>query len=175
MSVNNIPTINTKADFLANAELMVQESLDQYGQLADSMELHNNLETAAQFRELENMEKQQLEWIEQQASGIALPEIAPWDFVWHCHDDPTKSSLSEMDYLVNPARALSAALHNEYHSEEIYREVAKQSSDSEVKDLANELAERQLKQIELLKQRIEALPKEAYELIEDMDPPNMPE
>ena len=175
MNTSDFPTISNKADFLANAEIMVQESLEQYGQLADSMELHNNPETAAQLRVLENMEKQQLQWIEQQASGIDLPEIAPWDFAWHCYDDPTKSNLSDMDYLVNPASALSAALYYEYHSEEFYREVADQSSDPAVKDLASELAERQLKQIELLKQRLLELPQEAHESIEDMDPPNIPE
>jgi len=170
-----LPAIKSLADFLANAEFMVQESLEQYGQLADSMEMHNNPETAVQFRKLENMEKQQLQWIEKQASGITLPEIAPWDFTWHCHNDPAKSCLSDMDYLVNPAQALSAALHNEYHSEEFYRQVAEQVSDPAVKNLANELADQQLKQIELLKQRLQALPKEAYESIEDMDPPNIPE
>jgi len=175
MNTNDFPTISNKADFLANAEIMVQESLEKYGQLADSMELHNNPETAAQFRKLESMEKQQLQWIEQQASGMTLPEIAPWDFAWHCYDDPTIGSLSDMDYLVNPARALSAALHNEYHSEKVYREVAEQATDPAVKELASELAGRQLKQIELLKQRLQALPKEANEAIEDMDPPNIPE
>ena len=174
MSASNPPSIKNKADFLANAELMVQESLDQYAQLADSMDIHTHPETAAQFRELESMEKQQLQWIEQQASGISLPDIAPWDFTWHCHDAPEKTCLSDMDYLVNPAKALSAALHNERHAEAFYRAIAEQASDPAVISLANDLAEQQLQQIELLKQRLQALPKEAYELIEDMDPPNMP-
>lgn len=175
MSASNPSPINNKANFLVNAEKIVEESLDQYKQLADSMEMHNNPETAVQFRELENMEKQQLQWIEQQATGIALPDIAPWDFAWHCHDDPTQTCLSDMDYMVNPAKALAAALHNEYHTEAFYREVAKQASDPAVINLATDLAGQQLQQIELLKQRLQALPKEAYESIEDMDPPNMPE
>lgn len=175
MTASNPPIINNKADFLANAVLMVQESLDQYGQLADSMEIHNNPETATQFRKLESMEKQQLQWIEQQAAGVSLPEIAPWDFAWHCHDAPEQDCLSDMDYLVNPAKALSAALHNEHHTEVLYRKIAKQSSDPGVIKLANDLAELQLQQIELLKQRLQSLPKDAYELIEDLDPPNIPE
>ena len=63
MNIQNLPSIKDKAEFLANAELLVQESLERYGQLADSMELHNNIEVAAQFRELEGLEKQQLQWI----------------------------------------------------------------------------------------------------------------
>lgn len=175
MNTSKLPPINNKADFLANAELMVEESLEQYRQLADSMELHNNPDTAVQFRKLESMEQEQLEWIKQQMSGINLPEIAPWDFAWHCQDNPAKDCLSDMDYLVNPAKALSAALHNEYHTEAIYQKIAEQSFDPIVKNLAYELAEQQSAQIELLKRRIQALPKEAYETLEDMDPPNIPE
>lgn len=175
MNIQNLPSIRDKAEFLANAELLVQESLERYGQLADSMELHNNLEVAAQFRELEDMEKEQLQWIEEQAAGLTLPEIAPWDFAWHYHDDPNKSCLSDMDYLTSPAKALSAALHNEHHAEELYRQVAEQASDTEVKNIANEMAELQLHQIKLLQQRLNELPKEAHELVEDLDPPNMPD
>ena len=175
MTADNLPSINNKADFLAHAGLMIQESLDQYKQLADSMEMHNNPEAAIQFRKLEYMEEQQLHWIEKQAIDMTLPDIAPWDFTWHCHNDPAKSCLSDMDYLVNPAQALSAALHNEYHSEKFYRKIANQASDSAVKQLAGELASQQLQQIELLEQRLQSLLKEAFELIDDMDPPNMPE
>jgi hypothetical protein len=175
MTTESVLSITDEADFLANAELLVQESLEQYGQLADSMELHNNLTVAAKFRILEDLEKQQLQWIEEQAAGLIMPEIAPWDFKWHCHDDPNKNCLSDMNYLVNPFQALSAALHNEHHSEEFYRGVAEQALDPAVKNLASELAEKQLGQIELLKQHLQALPKEAHELIEDMDPPNIPE
>lgn len=175
MNTEKLPSITNKADFLANAELMVRESLEQYGQLADSMELHNNLLAAAQFRELENMEKQQLQWIDEQAAGLTLPEIAPWDFAWHCHDAPSEICLSDMDYLSNPARALSAALHNEHHAEELCRQVAELGLDPEVKIVANEMADLQLRQIKLLQQCLDRLPKEGHETIEDMDPPNIPE
>ena len=175
MNTEKLPSITDKADFLANAELLVQESLDRYGQLADSMELHNNLLAAAQFRDLENMEKQQLQWIEEQAAGLTLPEIAPWDFAWHCHDDPNEICLSDLDYLSNPARALAAALHNEHHAEEFCRQVAEQGLDPEVKIVAKEMAELQLRQIKLLQQYLDELPKEVHESIEDLDPPNIPE
>jgi len=175
MNIENLPTVKDKADFLANAELLVQESLEWYGQLADSMELHNNPEAAAQFRELEEMEKQQLQWIEQQAAGLILPEIAPWDFAWDIYSDPNRSGLSDIDYLTNSAGALTLALHNENHAEKLYRQVAAQTPELDVKNIANEMAEQQLEQIKLLQQRLNELPKEAHELVEDMDPPNMPE
>ena len=98
MKLENLPTVNDKADFLANAELLVQESLEWYGQLADSMELHNNPETAAQFRELEELEKQQLQWIEQQAAGLTLPKIAPWEFAWDIYNDPDRGDQMDIYY-----------------------------------------------------------------------------
>lgn len=175
MKIENLPTVNDKADFLANAELLVQESLEWYGQLADSMELHNNPETAAQFRELEELEKQQLQWIEQQAAGLTLPKIAPWEFAWDIYNDPDRGDQMDIDYLLTPAGALTLALRNENQAEKLYRQVAKQTPDVNVKSIANEMAVMQQEEINLLRQRLNELPEEAHEAVEDLDPPNMPE
>lgn len=175
MNENNVPLVKDKADFLANAELMVRESMEQYGQLADSMEIHNNPEVAVHFRELETMEKHQLRWIQDQARGLELPEIAPWDFSWHCPHNVRQNCLTDIDYLTNPARALYVALHNENLTETLYRKIAATAADESVQRAANDLADQQLEQIDLIKQRMEGLPREAYESLEDMDPPNIPE
>ena len=174
MNLENLPTVKDKADFLANAEMLVDESLEWYGQLADSMELHNNPAAAAQFRELEDMEKQQLQWLAQQASGLPLPEIAPWDFAWNIYSDPASSAFSEIDYLTSQAGALSAALHHEDDAEKLYRQVAAQTPDPDVKQIASAMAEMQQEEINLLQQRLSELPEEAQESVEDMDPPNVP-
>ena len=175
MNMKNLPVIKSKADFLANAELLVQESQEWYGQMADCMELHNNLEAAAQFRELEDLEKQQLQWIEQQAAGLTLPEIAPWDFAWDNCSSPDKNGLDDIDYLTTSVSALTAALHSEKHAEKLYRHIAKQTPDPDVKSIANEMAGLQLDQIKLLQQRLEESDEVVYERAEDMDPPNAPE
>lgn len=175
MNFENMPAVKDKADFLANAELLVDESLEWYGQLADSMEIHNNPAAAAQFRKLEDMEKRQLQWIAQQAVGLTLPEIAPWDFAWNIYSDPARSGFSEIDYLTSQAGALTAALHHEHHAEKLYRQVAAETPDPDVKQIANEMAEMQQEEINLLQQRLNELPEEAPEAVEDMDPPNMPE
>ena len=174
MNLENLPTVKDKADFLANAEMLVDESLEWYGQLADSMEIHNNPAAAAQFRELEEMEKQQLQWIAQQADGLTLPEIAPWDFAWDIYSDPARSAFSEIDYLTSQAGALTSALHHENHAEMLYRQVAAQTPDPEVKQIANQMAEMQQEEIVLLQRRLDELPEEAQESVEDMDPPNVP-
>ena len=174
MNFENLPAVQDKAEFLANAEMLVDESLAWYAQLADSMELHNNAEAAAQFRELEAMEKQQLQWIVQQAAGLALPEIAPWDFAWDIFSDPASSGFSEIDYLISQAGALAAALNQEIHAENLYRQVAAQTPNPKVKQIAVEMAEMQRAEINLLQQKLNQLPEEAHEPGEDMDPPNMP-
>lgn len=175
MNMKNLPVIKNKADFLANAGLLVQESQEWYGQMADCMELHNNLEAAAQFRELEDLEKQQLQWIEQQAAGLTLPEIAPWDFAWDICNCPDKNGLDDIDYLTTSMSALTAALHSEKHDEKLYRHVAEQAPDPDVISIANEMAELQLDQIKILQQRLDELHEEVDEIAEDMDPPNIPE
>jgi hypothetical protein len=175
MNLENLPAVTDKADFLAHAEMLVDESLAWYGQLADSMEIHNNTTAAAQFRELEGMERQQLQWIATRAAGLTLPAIAPWDFAWDIYSEPATSGFSEIDYLSSEACALKAALHYEHHAEKLFRQVAAQTKDPDVKQIANEMAEMQQEEINLLQQRLSELPQEAHELVEDLDPPNIAE
>jgi len=174
MNFENLPAVQDKAEFLANAEMLVDESLAWYAQLADSMELHNNAEAAAQFRELERMEKQQLQWIVQQAAGLTLPEIAPWDFAWDIFSEPASSGFSEIDYLSSQAGALTAALHYERHAEKLYRQVAAQTPAADVRQIANQMAGMQQQEINLLEKKLSELPEQAQQSGEDMDPPNMP-
>lgn len=175
MTNPSLQSISDEPDLLAHAEALVQESLERYEQLADSMEVHNNPEAAAQFRQLESMARHNVRYIEEIAAGLALPVIAPWNFHWHCPDDPDSDCLSDMDYLVSPAGALAAGLDNESRIEAFYRGVAEQSPAAGVRKAAGELAEYQLQQIVRLKERLGALSREAHESGEDLDPPNVPD
>ncbi len=171
----NLQSINDEADFLAHAEALVHESMERYEQLADSMEMHHNPDAATQFRHLESTAKKSVRHIEEIAAGLPLPEIAPWDFQWHCPDDPDSDCLSGMDYLMSPAGALIAALHNESRIETFYRGIVEQSRTAGVRKAAGELAEYQLQQIAALKQRLGTLARDAHESAEDLDPPNVPD
>lgn len=175
MNFDDLPAVADKADFLANAEMLVDESLEWYGQLADSMELHNNPAAAAQFRQLEDKERQQLQWIAQQAAGLALPAIAPWDFAWDIYSEPATSGFSEIDYMSSEACALKAALHYEQHAEKLFRQVAAQATDPDVKQIARQMAGMQREEINLLQQRLNELPEEAHVSGEDLDPPSIAE
>ena len=81
----------------------------------------------------------------------------------------------DIDYLLTPAGALTLALRNENQAEKLYRLVAIQTPDVTVKSIAKEMAEMQQEEINLLQQRLNELPEEAHEVVEDLDPPNMPE
>ena len=174
MKLENLSPVNDITEFLANADLLVQESMEWYCQLADSMELHNNPVAAAQFRELEAMEVEQLQWIAQRAEGLTLPKIAPWNFAWDIYRSSSNPGFSEIDYLINQYGALAAALEHEHQAECLYRQVAAQTTNVQVKAISIEMAEQQTEQINVVKKRLEELPADAHELQEDLDPPNMP-
>ena len=104
-----------------------------------------------------------------------MPEIAPWDFAWDNCSSPDKNGLDDIDYLTTSVSALTAALHSEKNDEKLYRHVAEQTPDPDVKSIANEMAELQLDQIKILQQRLDESDEVVDEIAEDMDPPNIAE
>lgn len=168
-------TIRSKAEFLAHADALFQESEDRYEQMADSMATHNNLKLAELFRELLAMAERRRQWLDTISDGITLPQIAPWEFIWHRPEDPGSLCFDDVDYLSNTAKVLTAALANERFAHDFYRAVAEQCDEEPVRELAKELVRYQAGQCAYLEQRLEQLSDEEHEVAEDLDPPNTPE
>lgn len=168
-------TIRNKTELLAYADALLQESEDRYEQMADSMATHNNLMIAKLFRELLAMTEKCRQWLDKIVDGITLPQIAPWEFVWHRPEDPGSRCFDDIDYLSNAAKVLTAALSNERFAHGFYRAVAEQCDEKAVRELAQDLVRYQAGQCAYLEQRLEQLSKEEYDVAEDLDPPNIPE
>ncbi len=168
--------IETVAELLAHALELESESAQRYTQLADSMEIHHNEAVEQLFRRLADLSEEHAHQVEARAVGIQLPEIAPWDFKWHCPGSPETDCMEHrVDYLMTSRDALKLAYHNETRGRDFYRHVAAGSPDAEVRRIAGEMADEEADHVELLKQwlakerhRVEAVP-------EDLDPPNTPE
>ena len=167
--------IRSKAELLAHADALTQESEDRYEQMADSMVMHNNLKIAALFRELVAMTARCRQWLDTVIDGITLPQIAPWEFVWHRQEEPGSLCFDDIDYLSNTAKVLTAALANERFAHDFYLTVAEQCDEEQVRELAKELVRYQAGQCAYLEQRLKQQPDEKHEVTEDPDPPNTPE
>jgi rubrerythrin len=167
--------ITTLGEFLAHALELEQESVERYRELADSMEVHNNLEVAELFKRLAEYSRLHAQEVRERTRGLDIPAMAPWEFKWNCPESPEAPCMEEVHYLMTPHQALQLALHNEARGRDFYARVAKESADPEVRRAAAELAEEEHGHVKLLEEWIGRAALQTEPPPEDLDPPNMPE
>jgi len=165
--------IETVEEFLVHALELEEASQEQYEELADSMQVHNNLEVAELFRRLAGYSHLHAEEVRELAGGQQLPELAPWDFKWRCPGAPESICMEEAHYLMTKSRALEVARFNEVRGRDFYLQVAAGTSSPEVRKLALEMAEEEGWHVQMLEEWRAELEEE--QPLEDLDPPNTPE
>lgn len=168
--------IDSLEQLCAHALELEHESTSRFHQLADSMEVHHNPEVADLFRRLAALSEAHAEKIAEDAQGLALPRIPPWDFQWNCPDGPESHCLDEnVSYLMTAAQALRLALFNEEQAQAFYQEIAGCSGDARARALAAEMAAEEAEHAQLLRQWLEQIDDSEPPPSEDLDPPNVPE
>lgn len=168
-------TIDSIAEFLAHALELEVESAERYRELADNMQVHNNLEVAELFRRLARYGDAHAAEVQQRAAAHELPSIPPWDFKWSCPEAPEAPCMEDAHYLMSKCQALELALHNEIRGRDFYAQVAATSTDPEVQAAAAEMAAEEDTHVVMLR---EWFAREACDITgrpSDLDPPNMPE
>ena len=166
--------IDSIEEFLVHALELEEASHEHYEELADTMEVHNNLEVAELFRKLSDYSRLHAEEVRQRSKDFTLPEITPWDFKWKCPSAPEAFCMEDANYLMTTTQALEIALFNEIRGRDFYQEVADNSPDPAVSKLAQEMVEEENWHVEMLKEWQNGMQQEPPPL-EDLDPPNTPE
>ncbi|MCP4994373.1 MAG: ferritin family protein [Gammaproteobacteria bacterium] len=161
--------------FLAHAYALEDEATDRYDQLADALEIHNNLDVANIFRELSLHSQRHTGMIMELAKGLTLPKIAPWELTWRCPEGPESDCMEGCHYLMNAAHALTIAMHNEERAQNYYTMVRQKSSNNRVQELAQQLETQETKHLKMLGEWIERIPESVEDWRDDPDPANMPE
>ena len=167
--------IESLAEFLAHALELEVESAERYRELADNMQVHNNLEVAELFRRLARYGDAHAAEVQQRAAGLALPYISPWDFKWSCPEAPEAPCMEDAHYLMNKCQALELALHNEIRGRDFYAQVAGSSSDPAVQEAAAEMAAEEDTHVSMLREWVTREACAAERRPADLDPPNTPE
>lgn len=175
MNDPQVGDIASMSEFLAHALELELESAERYRELAESMEVHNNPEVAALFRELAAEGEQHAQQVKQLGSGHELPKIAPWDFKWTSPEGPESLAMSDANYLMNRQQALQFSLSNESRARDFYRQVASMSTDADVRRIAAEMATTEDEHVNMLRQWIAQDVDTQQSILEDLDPPNTPE
>ena len=167
--------IESLAEFLAHALELELESAERYRELADNMQVHNNLEVSKLFRELARYGDEHAAEVQERTTGFELPYISPWGFKWSCPEAPEALCMEDAHYLMNKCQALQLALHNEIRGRDFYAQVAASSSDPAVKKAATQMAAEEDTHVAMLREWVtrESCARETPPL--DLDPPNMPE
>jgi rubrerythrin len=158
------------ATFLAHAIAMETEAAERYDELADVMEVHNNLEVAALFRQMADFSRLHGDSVRKRAEGHDLPKLKSWEYRWDTPEPPEVGSPETAHYLMTPYHALDFALGNERRGHDFYAACAAESGDAEIRRLAGEMAAEEAEHVAELERWLARTPKPAPGWAEDPDP-----
>ena len=162
----------TLKDALDLAIRVEEEAYERYSELADQMELHNNLEAAALFRKMAGYERAHAKEIEARIGATSLPPLAPWQYQWVDSESPEAAPFESAHYLMTARHALEVALANEKRAREFFERAAQAATDPEIRRLASEFAEEERQHVRYVEEALASTPVPAAGWDEDLDPAN---
>ena len=159
------------AEFLSHALAIEVDAWERYNQLADQMLVHHNIDVALLFEQLGRYERKHAEEIEARLEGMETLQIAPWDFAWSGLESPEAIDFSDIHYKMHPIHALQLALKAERGAVDFFSRIARETSDDDVRKLAEEYAEDERVHVKMVQDAMAKLTLPPEDWDEDMDPP----
>jgi rubrerythrin len=166
-----VTSIDSLPEFYAHALAIEEEAAARYQELGEQMAVHHNQEAAQRFFWLAGLERKHADQIVRRASGMTLPQLAPWDYQWQGPESPETTAHDTAHYLMTPWHALEIALANEKRAVEFFDVVARMSRDETVRRLAQEFAAEERTHVSYVEQALaqQADPTAGWD--EDLDDP----
>ena len=160
-------------EFMALALTMESEAAQRYAELADAMEMANNVEVAELFRRMAGIETgharaitAQMRWSEyappRRAASLAT-------------QGPELPGAGDVHYLMQPYHALELALACEERAERFYAELGQSIDDAAVRDAARMLEAEEREHAALVRAWLARVEKPAANWADDPDPPRYTE
>lgn len=159
----------TVDEFMALALAMEKAAAERYEELADTMQVHNNTETAELFRRMAAIEIGHAREIQasigddaaiRAAADAALPELA---------------SPESLHYLMLPWHALSIALDNERRAERFFADLAAAATSEAVRETALRLCAEEREHAALIEAWLARTSPPGPDWSHDPDPPRYTE
>ena len=174
MSHQDSLQIGSAADFFAHLIALKHDGQERLQMLSDCLMEHNNPQAAHVFDSMLGQVNDNIAELESMAAGLDLPEIAPWEYQWNELADCDCNCFEQAHYQMSGRESLHLALSNEQRNLEFLQWVNQQVSHPEVRQLSQQLLE--IEQAFLSRVRYELESEvEDEAVVEDLDPPNMPE
>ena len=168
-------TLRTLEEFMALALMMENEAAERYAELADAMEMHNNVDVAALFRRLAKIEDIHARKISADMKWKTPPVVPPQPGLWEGVEAPETAPLDEVHYLMQPYQALALALAAEQRAVTFFERLAAVATDPAVRAAAREMVEDEREHVTLVEAWLRKVPKPEPDWAEDPDPPRYTE
>lgn len=163
--------IDSLPELLAHALAMETEAANRYGEIADQMETHHKTAVAAIFRRLEKAEIEHLGNLTAKCSEVKLPHHAPWEFKWNGGESPETIDIGKVNYRLSVRAAILLALQHEHKASDFYAAIARGTTDTAVRTLAQQFAEEEREHVGWLETCLAECGGEDSVAPEDPDPP----
>ncbi|MCW8835812.1 MAG: ferritin family protein [Rhodospirillales bacterium] len=167
--------INTLEEFLAHALALELEAAEGYQEVGENLVLHNNPDAGALFKQLAEYGRLHVAEVRELSKGRTLPHIAPWDFKWPGEESPETPQADKIHYLMTPHHALRMAYDVETSARDFYAQVAANTTNDEVRVMAQEFADEEAGHMVLLEEWMTRFPEPDEHWDFDPDPPMMHE
>lgn len=162
----------TLAEFMAQALAMETEAAQRYVEFADAMETHNNLEVAALFRKMADIECRHAMQIRAEMGWEEMPPLPFGKPGWEGFEAPETTPGDEVHYLMQPYHALQLALINEQRAERFFARLVRAATQGSVRKAARELQAEEREHVGLIRAWIKRVPRPDRDWANDPDPPS---
>jgi rubrerythrin len=163
--------ITSVQELMSYAVALETEAEQRYLDLADQMEVHNNVDVATLFRTLAHYEAEHAKRLDARAEELEARELLPGQAVWPDAEPPENVGHLDAHYLMTPAQALQLALAAERRALAFYREVALNSSDGPLRSAADAMAAEEEQHVRMVEAMLARYPETPADWNDDPDPP----
>ena len=167
--------IATLEEFMAQALLMELDAAQRYGEFADMMETHNNLEVAQWFRKMALVEGQHATQIMAEMGWTQAPQHVAVAPAFEGFEASESASLEEIHYLMQPWHVLRLALANEERAARFFGQLADAATVPSVRKAALALQQEEREHVELVRAWMQKVPQPESNWDQDPDPPRYDE
>jgi len=162
----------TLEEFMTLALAMETEAAERYAEFADAMEMHTNVEVAALFRKLSDIERRHAAQIMAEMGWTSAPPLPAGKPTWDGYEAPETAPVDSVHYLMQPYHALEVALANEERARAFFERLAAAATVASVKKAATTLAAEEDEHVTLVREWMAKVPKPDSNWANDPDPPS---
>lgn len=166
--------LNDLATFLAYSLVLELESAERLRELAEAMAQHHKPDIEELLLQLAAYSDKHGSEVQAICGDTPLPDLKPWEFEWPGAEPPETFDYAALRYEMTPRQLLEVALALEHNTADFYADIARRSTDDDIRLHADNFASEELNHAEALESWLQRLPAVGFRRF-DIDPAVEPE